>query len=237
MADKKRSRPGAGAGRKVPTATTEPPPEDTTEWPEDLWGLNYNPNVPDHPYGPVSSFMERVHKNEYDRCVYSMMSGFDINDDRQHIPGVKFDMSPLYFAVGGSKDHGIAPNSNAKMVSLLLAHPQINPDCGFTRWDGKGNFVRNSPLSAAVSRLAKAKKAFKTHVQNDPNLLRSWQDACAIVEKLARYTETDVGFGTHTRRVSNESHKNDSWESPLEELLATKSKALDCVLMLLLSGA
>jgi hypothetical protein len=180
--------------------------------------------------------MERLHKNEDDRLVYNLMSGFDLSDDRQHIPDVKFDMSPLYFAIAGSPDHNIRQATSSQIIEYLLAHPQIDPHCGLTTWDGKGNFTRTAPLMGAVLRVQETKKALQKSPSKDPRLVKEWQEACANAFALANHPRCNIRTGNHKRIVDRDGAIKDEITRPLVQLLQGDGLTLDCVLMLLLQG-
>ena len=66
-------------------------------------------------------------------------------------------MSPLFLSIAGCpvEESFLPPKTELAMIEGLLAHPQIDPNLGFSRWGDTpdGCFTRKSPLMAALVRL------------------------------------------------------------------------------------
>jgi len=87
-----------------------------------------------------------------------------------------FDISPLYFAIAGVPNENmfLEPNSSIETLELLLAHPQMDPNLGYTEWsshtldgeEGKkskkdkkaGKFAQTQSMAASMDPKAAKRK-------------------------------------------------------------------------------
>ena len=111
-------------------------------------------------------------------------------------------MSPLFLSIAGCpiEESFLPPKTELAMIEGLLAHPQIDPNLGFSRWGDtpEGCFTRKSPLMAALIRLLGAKKELLSN-GGRADKVQEWKEATGVVQCLLEHKNIDMEFGRHTR--------------------------------------